>query len=185
VQIPLLPRCLCYEEIADTNRSVLPLVSRVSRVWHLNLGIFCAEKLFTTATFTTDGLPNEDGAGVKHHDQMPVIAKAAMATSTTTTPTPGGGEASTSTKRHNDEAWWSVHPFRGMVNDIRRRAPYYVSDWLDAWDYRVVPATVFMYFAKYAVNCPFPSPFLAYRLPYAKAGARNQTIICRLFMCIY
>ncbi len=39
--------------------------------------------------------------------------------------------------------------FRGMVNDVRRRAPYYWSDWKDAWDYRVVPATVYMYFAKY------------------------------------
>lgn len=36
-----------------------------------------------------------------------------------------------------------------MVNDVRRRAPFYASDWLDAWDYRVVPATVYMYFAKY------------------------------------
>ncbi|KAL1882668.1 hypothetical protein VTK73DRAFT_1580 [Phialemonium thermophilum] len=34
-----------------------------------------------------------------------------------------------------------------MVNDIRRRAPYYWSDWKDAWDYRVIPATVYMYFA--------------------------------------
>lgn len=41
-----------------------------------------------------------------------------------------------------------IHLFRGMVNDVRRRAPYYASDWLDAWDYRVVPATVYMYFAK-------------------------------------
>lgn len=36
-----------------------------------------------------------------------------------------------------------------MVNDVRRRAPFYASDWRDAWDYRVVPATVYMYFAKY------------------------------------
>ncbi|RFU73742.1 hypothetical protein TARUN_8515 [Trichoderma arundinaceum] len=55
--------------------------------------------------------------------------------------------SSISTARQREEAWWSIHPFRGMVNDIRRRAPYYVSDWFDAWDYRVVPATVFMYFA--------------------------------------
>ncbi|KAJ4268355.1 hypothetical protein NW762_002418 [Fusarium torreyae] len=56
---------------------------------------------------------------------------------------------------HNDtpshcgkkEAWWKIHLFRGMINDIRRRLPYYVSDWTDAWDYRVVPATVYMYFA--------------------------------------
>lgn len=46
------------------------------------------------------------------------------------------------------EPWWRVHLFRGMVNDVRRRVPYYVSDWVDAWDYRVVPATVYMYFAK-------------------------------------
>ncbi|KAH8167542.1 hypothetical protein CIB48_g717 [Xylaria polymorpha] len=44
--------------------------------------------------------------------------------------------------------WWKIHLFRGMVNDVCRRAPYYWSDWLDAWDYRVVPATVYMYFAK-------------------------------------
>lgn len=36
------------------------------------------------------------------------------------------------------KGWWL---FRGMVNDIRRRAPFYMSDWTDAWDYRVVPST--------------------------------------------
>ena len=46
------------------------------------------------------------------------------------------------------EAWWKVHLFWGMFNDVRRRAPYYASDWLDAWDYRVIPATIYMYFAK-------------------------------------
>ncbi|KAM0073485.1 hypothetical protein ACKRZS_014352 [Fusarium odoratissimum] len=49
--------------------------------------------------------------------------------------------------RQKQEAWWRIHLFRGMVSDIRRRIPYYVSDWMDAWDYRVVPATVYMYFA--------------------------------------
>jgi hypothetical protein len=34
-----------------------------------------------------------------------------------------------------------------MINDLRQRAPYYISDWTDAWDYRVLPATVYMYFA--------------------------------------
>ncbi|KAF2758058.1 anion exchange family protein [Pseudovirgaria hyperparasitica] len=45
------------------------------------------------------------------------------------------------------EPWWRIHLCQGMINDVRRRAPYYVSDWTDAWDYRVVPATVYMYFA--------------------------------------
>ncbi|KAI4225801.1 MAG: hypothetical protein L6R36_003642 [Xanthoria steineri] len=39
---------------------------------------------------------------------------------------------------------WSVNFFRGMVDDIKRRAPCYWSDWKDAWDYRVVPATVYI-----------------------------------------
>ncbi|ORY71235.1 HCO3 transporter family-domain-containing protein [Pseudomassariella vexata] len=56
--------------------------------------------------------------------------------------TPGIGVAKDAAPK-----WWKVHLFRGMVNDIRRRAPYYWSDWRDAWDYRVVPATVYMYFA--------------------------------------
>ncbi|KAF8466950.1 HCO3 transporter family-domain-containing protein [Kalaharituber pfeilii] len=43
-----------------------------------------------------------------------------------------------------------------MWNDFKRRAPYYWSDWSDAWDYRVVPSTVYMYFAKYATT---PSRF--------------------------
>ncbi|CAI6100257.1 unnamed protein product, partial [Clonostachys chloroleuca] len=45
------------------------------------------------------------------------------------------------------DSWWKIHPFRGMINDLRRRAPFFLSDWTDAWDYRVIPATVYMYFA--------------------------------------
>jgi HCO3- transporter family len=48
--------------------------------------------------------------------------------------------------------WWKVRLFHGMINDVRRRAPYYWSDWADAWDYRVVPATIYMYFAKYVAR---------------------------------
>ena len=50
--------------------------------------------------------------------------------------------------------WWRVCLFRGMVDDVKRRLPYYWSDWKDAWDYRVVPATVYMYFAKYGHSMP-------------------------------
>lgn len=48
--------------------------------------------------------------------------------------------------------WWRIRFFRGMMNDVKRRAPYYWSDWTDAWDYRIVPATVYMYFAKYVLS---------------------------------
>ncbi|KAL2835545.1 HCO3 transporter family-domain-containing protein, partial [Aspergillus pseudoustus] len=46
-----------------------------------------------------------------------------------------------------DTKWWRIRFFRGMIDDVKRRAPYYWSDWADAWDYRVIPATVYMYFA--------------------------------------
>jgi hypothetical protein len=38
----------------------------------------------------------------------------------------------------------------GIMLDIRARAPWYISDWTDAWNYRVVPATALIFFAKYA-----------------------------------
>lgn len=54
-----------------------------------------------------------------------------------------------STRSSSKRRWWRILWFRGMYNDIRRRLPFYWSDWIDAWDYRVIPATVYMYFAKY------------------------------------
>ncbi|KAJ0424171.1 HCO3 transporter family-domain-containing protein [Aspergillus carlsbadensis] len=47
----------------------------------------------------------------------------------------------------SEAKWWRIRFFRGMIDDVKRRAPYYWSDWADAWDYRVVPATIYMYFA--------------------------------------
>ena len=54
---------------------------------------------------------------------------------------------SASSRRRGRSPWWRIRLFRGMINDVRQRLPYYASDWTDAWDYRVVPATIYMYFA--------------------------------------
>lgn len=54
---------------------------------------------------------------------------------------------STRSKRRTPK-WWKIRLFRGMIQDVKRRAPYYWSDYRDAFDYRVIPATVYMYFAK-------------------------------------
>lgn len=67
-------------------------------------------------------------------------------------PTTTTSQHGSSSPRGRSPGWWKVQLFRGMVNDLWRRAPFYVSDWLDAWDYRVVPATVYMYFAKYVLR---------------------------------
>ena len=55
----------------------------------------------------------------------------------------------TTASRRRKPRWWKIRPFRGMIDDVKRRLPFYWSDWRDAWDYRVIPATVYMYFAKY------------------------------------
>lgn len=44
---------------------------------------------------------------------------------------------------------WMTHIGAGIVRDVRARAPWYRSDWTDAWNYRVVPATALIFFVKY------------------------------------
>ncbi|OWZ59828.1 anion transporter [Cryptococcus neoformans c45] len=49
---------------------------------------------------------------------------------------------STETKR----SWiWNIG--RGMRRDVVNRLPWYWSDWVDAWNYRVIPSTWFIFFA--------------------------------------
>lgn len=35
----------------------------------------------------------------------------------------------------------------GIILDVRARTPWYLSDWTDAWNYRVIPATALIFFA--------------------------------------
>lgn len=77
-----------------------------------------------------------------------VVVKSQARLSTRESVNPGPSRLSTVMSRGSNQGtvrgemrgkgWWL---FRGMVNDIRRRAPFYMSDWTDAWDYRVVPST--------------------------------------------
>lgn len=43
---------------------------------------------------------------------------------------------------------WFIPLGSGISLDIRARAPFYLSDWTDAWNYRVIPATTLIFFAK-------------------------------------
>ena len=91
---------------------------------------------------------------------------------------PGEKMKRPSSTTRRKEAWWKIHLFRGMIDDVRRRAPYYGRDWLDAWDYRVVPATVYMYFAKYVIR---PAPCDASRrLPETSVQGRRLSRVRHL-----
>jgi hypothetical protein len=72
---------------------------------------------------------------------------------------------STTSAQSSQPKWWRVRLFRGMIKDVKRRAPYYWSDWADAWDYRIVPATVYMYFAKYDFSIGHFTPLFPLSLP--------------------
>ncbi|WVW80985.1 hypothetical protein I302_102976 [Kwoniella bestiolae CBS 10118] len=50
-------------------------------------------------------------------------------------------------KSRKKRKWWKVKVGNGMYNDIRNRIPWYISDWTDAWNYRVIPSTWFIFFA--------------------------------------
>ncbi len=59
------------------------------------------------------------------------------------TPTLTEGQSTPSHQRRMEgkDKWWKIRVGMGIIRDIKFRAPYYVSDWTDAWNYRVVPAT--------------------------------------------
>ena len=47
------------------------------------------------------------------------------------------------------KAWITCgSPLSGIFRDIKARLPYYVRDWTDAYNYRVIPATAMVFFAK-------------------------------------
>ncbi|KAA1473803.1 hypothetical protein DENSPDRAFT_840295 [Dentipellis sp. KUC8613] len=56
--------------------------------------------------------------------------------------------SSSTTSRTVRRTWLSSFRIgRGIIHDIRARAPWYISDWKDAWNYRVIPATALIFFA--------------------------------------
>ena len=50
--------------------------------------------------------------------------------------------ASTDVPWEERSAWYELRPFRGMYADVRRRLPFYFSDWFDALKPSNVPIVV-------------------------------------------
>ncbi|GAA5910691.1 Bor1p [Sporobolomyces salmoneus] len=94
--------------------------------------------------------------------RSPSISSVSSATPSTTLPPPSSHPAPTGSKHDNlnfkpEPRPWSTRsfgyqylPFRGIVHDLTRRAPFYVSDWTEGFkpkNYeRVVGATIKMFF---------------------------------------
>ena len=40
---------------------------------------------------------------------------------------------------------WTAKPFVGMIEDLKRRAPHYLDDWVQGFHPKVLSSTLFMY----------------------------------------
>ncbi|KAJ2894363.1 uncharacterized protein MKZ38_007699 [Zalerion maritima] len=94
-----------------------------------------SETLPTTATHA-----NQKGSkGKSHHPSKRGDASSAagggVLEQTATHQTHHTHRSHASSKTTGTPKWWRIRLFRGMINDLRRRAPWYWSDWKDAWDY--------------------------------------------------
>ncbi|TIB81902.1 hypothetical protein E3Q22_00632 [Wallemia mellicola] len=89
--------------------------------------------------------------------------------------------------------WKAFTPFLGMYRDVSNRIPYYISDWTDAWNYRVIPSTLLIFFAnilpalafafelqektgQYGVNEVLISTFMA-AAGFSVLGAQPLTVV--------
>lgn len=63
-------------------------------------------------------------------------------------------------------------PFGGLVNDIKRRLPFYVSDFLDGLNGQCVAAAIFIYFAALSAAITF-------------GGLMGKHLFSFLFTCLY
>ena len=86
----------------------------------------------------------EGGDGKKKEEDECIVT-----TNPTTSRSPSATLRNTSRRTQAFGKVANLRLFAGIINDIKSRAPYYVSDWRDAWNYRVIPAIVLIFFAKW------------------------------------
>ncbi|KAG1763040.1 HCO3 transporter family-domain-containing protein [Suillus occidentalis] len=55
----------------------------------------------------------------------------------------------------------------GIILDFRARTPWYLSDWTDAWNYRVIPATALIFFANVLPGIAFSLDLIETTQQYA------------------
>ncbi|KAH8114544.1 HCO3 transporter family-domain-containing protein [Phellopilus nigrolimitatus] len=86
-----------------------------------------------------------------------------------------------SIKRHA----FSVRPFHGIVQDIRSRALYYASDWTDAWNYRVVPATLLIFFANVLPGIAFSLDLIETTNQYGVAEVLLSSFMASFILSVF
>lgn len=73
----------------------------------------------------------------------------------------------------------------GIMRDIRSRAPYYVSDWTDAWNYRVIPAVVLIFFANVLPGIAFSLDLIETTQQYGVAEVLLSSFMAAFIFSVF
>ncbi|KAG6903278.1 hypothetical protein C0995_000173 [Termitomyces sp. Mi166 len=80
---------------------------------------------------------------------------------------------------------WSKSLGSGIVLDIRARVPWYISDWKDAWNYRVVPATALIFFANILPGIAFSLDLIETTAQYGVAEVLLSSFMAAFMFSIF
>ncbi|KAF9236767.1 HCO3 transporter family-domain-containing protein [Melanogaster broomeanus] len=104
---------------------------------------------------------------------------------------PGVSSAGASaTLRNPASSWPLLPPFArrlgaGIVQDLRARAPWYISDWTDAWNYRVVPATALIFFANVLPGIAFSLDLIETTQQYGVAEVLMSSFMAAFIFSVF
>ncbi|KII86632.1 hypothetical protein PLICRDRAFT_43269 [Plicaturopsis crispa FD-325 SS-3] len=73
----------------------------------------------------------------------------------------------------------------GIIQDVRARAPWYRSDWVDAWNYRVVPATALIFFANVLPGIAFSLDLIETTQQYGVAEVLISSFMAAFIFSVF
>ncbi|KAJ3771636.1 HCO3 transporter family-domain-containing protein [Lentinula raphanica] len=80
---------------------------------------------------------------------------------------------------------WATKLASGIILDVRARAPYYVRDWTDAWNYRVVPATALIFFANVLPGIAFSLDLIETTQQYGVAEVLLSSFMAAFIFSVF
>ncbi|RPD56146.1 anion exchanging protein [Lentinus tigrinus ALCF2SS1-7] len=104
---------------------------------------------------------------------------------TATTNTPSRSPSATLCRPKRRLAWLPTFIGRGIIRDIRARAPYYASDWADAWNYRVIPAIVLIFFANVLPGIAFSLDLIETTQQYGVAEVLLSSFMAAFIFSVF
>ncbi|KAJ3823406.1 anion exchanging protein [Lentinula raphanica] len=86
---------------------------------------------------------------------------------------------------HGPVISWATKLASGIILDVRARAPYYVKDWTDAWNYRVVPATALIFFANVLPGIAFSLDLIETTQQYGVAEVLLSSFMAAFIFSVF